>query len=347
MKKILVVLTGGTIGSLVQGSNVDVTNVSAYRLISLYQEQYGREDEFEVIQPFSVLSENMTPKTWGKLCNVMKNISYDEYKGIIITHGSDTLAYTAAFIGMLIGNVKVPVILTAADYPLEDARSNGIANFRSAVGLIGTDIAGGVFVVYRNEKKEMAVYLATRLTEAEPYTDQFRGFGGIAFGRMEAGRFIPCTDRINPTMKEMAQTGSILKEREFSFDKKVLMIRPYPGLDYRFISLEEKPAAVLHYLYHSATACTVDEEHSLICFLERCRRKGIPVYTASYKTTEGRFYVTAREIMEKGAIPLKNISPEAAYAKLMLLYNTEGMEEREIEQLARETLYFECLPENK
>ena len=59
MRKILVVLTGGTIGSKIEGSVINVTEASPFDLLDLYKETYGSGCTFEVIQPFTLLSENM------------------------------------------------------------------------------------------------------------------------------------------------------------------------------------------------------------------------------------------------------------------------------------------------
>jgi len=342
LKKILVVLTGGTIGSQIQNESMDVTGESPYRLLEMYRKRYGGEDQFEVICPFSILSENMTPEYLGALCRAMCEIPYEEYQGVILAHGSDTLAYTSALLGMLLGHIPVPVVLIAADYPLQDERSNGLPNFRSAVELIHSEAAGGVYTVYRRPDGFMPVYLSTRLTEADAYRDQFGSFGGTPLGEIKNGKFILKEDKINPSMEQLAQAGSLRKLAGCpDFKNQVLMIRPYPGLSYDWIDLDRKPAAVLHYLYHSATACTKGEEYSLLCFLERCRNREIPVYTASYKNTEGRMYVTAREIMGMGAVPMANISSEAAYMKLMLLYN---MGFKKVTEWADRNFYFENLP---
>lgn len=95
------------------------------------------------------------------------------------------------------------------------------------------------------------------------------------------------------------------------------MLKAYPGLDYESISLQKKPAAVLHLMYHSATACTVGEEENFLRLLKKCKEQQIPVYIASVKDAEGRAYATGKQILEQGAIPLLNISPEAAYGKLL------------------------------
>lgn len=92
MKKILVILTGGTIGSRVEGKIINTTAASSYRLIQLYNEKYADDTEFEVIQPINILSENLTPIEWGILCNCILELDFEKYEGIIITHGSDTLS---------------------------------------------------------------------------------------------------------------------------------------------------------------------------------------------------------------------------------------------------------------
>lgn len=342
MKKILVVLTGGTIGSRVEGEKIEVSDTSPYRLLALYEKQYGSDNAFEVIQPFSILSENMNLEFWSRLCQTMWNIAYENYEGVILTHGSDTLSYTSALLGMLLCHVQVPVILTASNYPLGEKGSNGIANFRSAVELINTHLLKGVFCVYQNNKGENHVYLATRLTEADAYLDQFGCFGGVPLGKMENGVFQYYGHAVNPSLSQLGKERQAIADTCPSLTKPVLMIRAYPGLDYRTIDLGTEPAAVLHCLYHSATACVAGGDGSILDFMARCQKRGIPVYTASGKQRAGRGYVTAKEIQDKGTRLLENISPEAAYAKLLLLYN---MEEKEgVDKRINETFYFENLP---
>ena len=51
------------------------------------------------------------------------------YDGVIITHGTDTLQYTAAFTGYIMAGAQIPIVLVSANYVLEDVRSNGVDNF--------------------------------------------------------------------------------------------------------------------------------------------------------------------------------------------------------------------------
>lgn len=344
-KKILVVLTGGTIGSRVDNDVIDVSDTSPYRLLSMYEESYGRE-AFEVIQPVNILSENMTPDELLLLLKALDGIPYEEYAGVIVAHGSDTLSYTSAFAGLLFPHIPVPMVLTASNYPLGEEGSNGLNNFAGAVELIRGGRIRGVFTIYQDREGVNQVYLATRIHEAEPVHDQFRDFGGGAVGRMEKGRFLFRTgscDGDGGTFEEALKKD---RERKLTvpeaLSKRVMLLRAYPGMDYSVFRFDEsnKPAAVLQYLYHSATACLSGEEYSFLSFAQRCRRQNIDVYAASFKRPEGKLYATGDALLKAGVIPLFNISPEAAYAKLTLLYNGKGRAERE---LLRETIYFESI----
>lgn len=316
-QKILVLLTGGTIGSSVQNQIINVRGESPYQLLRMYEEQVGRES-FAVECPMQILSENMTGDTLQRLLSYVSEIDQDDYAGIIITHGSDTLSYTAAFMSILFQNTKIPMILIAGNYPPEDPRSNGLANFKAAVQLIRSQKKAGVFVVYRDKTGRMPVYAGGTICEADPVYDDFHDFYGTPLGYMEEEKFVSCKK------KDDGEKHSRYKcAVPASFAKNVLLIRPYPMMNYDFVhfSKEKKPAAVLHNLYHSATACTAGENTSFLQFAARCREHGIPIFTASHKSQSGAVYASAAAMKQEGIYPLCNCSAELAYALLLLSYN--------------------------
>ena len=339
--KILVILTGGTIGSKAEGTVIDVNQAAAYMLIQLYREKYGNDVTFEVIQPLNVLSENMNPSHWEVLLSTLAKVDFANYDGVIITHGSDTISYTSALVGYCYRHVQIPIILIASNYNLQDSRSNGLSNFYHAVCFIKDKTAKGVFVIFRNNKEESIVYLATRMIEADTYCDQFSTYGGTDFGKMINSHFVATLGKQNPTTKELAAPKEKIEIEEYRFSKRVLLVRPYPGLDYSYINLDENIGAVLHCTYHSSTACSKSENHSASDFVKRCKEKEIPVYMCSFKQDVSRLYASSTEILAAGAIPLMNISTEAAYTKLMLAYNLLNTNQ---EEFMKENIYYEILP---
>lgn len=339
--KILVVLTGGTIGSKVEGKIIDVSSAAAYSLINLYEDKYGKDTEFEVIQPLNILSENLEPSHWEKLYECMEQIQFGDYDGIIITHGTDTLSYTAAMMGYCYRHTTIPIVLIASNYELQDVRSNGIPNFYNAVCFIKEQAAKGVFVIFQNDSAENVVYLATRIMEADTYLDQFSSYGKVDFGRMVDGHFVKTEHEQNPSMEDVNAEKEKLVKINNGFKKRVLMIHPYPGLDYSRIQIDENVGAVLHCLYHSATACSSAGNYSAVDFIKSCKEKGIETYVSSFKQAVNDLYATSIDILDAGAIPLINISTEAAFAKLMVAYNQQNTNP---EEFMKENIYYEILP---
>ncbi len=333
MKKILVILTGGTIGSKNDNTSINTDKASAYNLINLYYNKYGSEDLFEVIQPLNILSENMNLNYLSVFCEAISDVDMNMYKGIIITHGSDTLSYTSALIGMIYNSTDIPIVITASNYTLTDKRSNGLENFRSCVTFINNTETAGIFVIYQDNNKINNIYISTRLKEADPYSDQFSAFGNGLYGYINENKITVN----NPDFAGKNQ-NKISFENPLMFQNDILLIRPYPGLNYKNIDLGNKPAAVLHYLYHSATGSNENGQYSLIEFIDRCHMHGIDVYTASYKDLTSTMYDTAKCIVDAGAVPMINISCEAAYMKLILAYNQKQYKHS---YLINQNIYYE------
>ena len=79
-------------------------------------------------------------------------------------------------------------------------------------------------------------------------------------------------------------------------------------------------------------------------FKAKCKEKGIATYVSSFKQEANDLYATSIDILDAGALPLINISTEAAFAKLMVAYNQKDMEPAEF---MKENVYYEILPAAK
>lgn len=339
---ILLILTGGTIGSAVQGDSISVSDSSSYDLINRYEQKFGKDVTFTVRKPIKTLSENMNPEHWNALCRELDSVDTNKFDGIIVAHGSDTLSYTSALLGLLYAHLSIPLALIAANYPLADERSNGIANLRGAVELISARKHRGVYTIYRNNAGRVLVYLATRLLEADTYRGEFSSFGGEPLGEMKDGKLCLFKASHNPTEEELSLPAERAISKTPEFKKTILIIRPYPGLRYSNFKIDENTAATLHLTYHSSTVSVKNRETSVLPFLEECKNKNIPVYFASFNSLKNAMYETSHEILEAGAIPLMRISPESAYAKLLIAINQNEMS---ADEYLNRNVFFEVLPE--
>ena len=134
--KVLVIFTGGTIGSQLSNGWISPDGHTKRELIRRYEEEYGNSVQFVTKAPYSILSENLSSKKINILVKTVLESLDGGYDGIIVTHGTDTLQYSAAALSLALGNECIPVLLVSGNYPLDDSRSNGHINFAAAVEFI-------------------------------------------------------------------------------------------------------------------------------------------------------------------------------------------------------------------
>ncbi|WP_340124222.1 asparaginase [Methylobacter svalbardensis] len=316
MKNILVVFTGGTIGSVATDGTINTADSASFKLIQLFQQhdENYRKIHFDTIQPLQVLSENLAPCAWTSIITAIEAARPEQYDGIIMTHGTDTLAYTACALSFYFHATRIPMLLVASDYPLDHPQANGVENFICAVEFILQINRPGVFVPYRNQQQTTQVHQGTRLTCSLQLSGDFFSVQAKSYLHFENRQF----SLLNPPAKKSLPHNTPLKA---DFSERILMIKPYPGLDYANFNLENVDA-VLHDLYHSGTACASlqwGENYSLVAFIERCKQQGISVYLApAIKSADA--YQSTRALIEQGAEIIWNMSIEAAYVKLLLAY---------------------------
>lgn len=311
--RILLVLTGGTIGT-VSGSDgrrrvVSDDGPKPMLLASLKKLAPEYEPEADIRIPYQVLSEHMNTDYLNALGDCLREEELSRYDGIFITHGSDTLAFTAAYLAELLRGCPVPVFLLASQRPLDDPESNGTENFLAALKLLGHIPEAGVFVTYRNSDGIMYLHRAEELRQCEPGTDDFFSEGMrpcdcLAGGEISRGS----------REEELPEEGSepeMWKVPDLRITNDVLLLHPYVGIRYDCI-VTEGVRAVLHTLYHSSTA-----PKELAGFLDRCRKAKIPCYILPCEP-ENCHYETTSELLANGAIPLSGMTEETAYMRLLM-----------------------------
>jgi L-asparaginase/Glu-tRNA(Gln) amidotransferase subunit D len=345
MKNILVVFTGGTIGSTASKGTIDTFSGASFTLLQQFQQHYNnfQQIHFSTIQPLRILSENLSPCVWQTLISAIEAEQPDQYDGIIITHGTDTLAYTAVALSFYFNAIKIPMLLVSSDYPLDDPRANGLENFICAVEFIVQKIQAGVFVPYRNQQQTTQLHRGSHLTCSLQLSGDFFSVQGKSFMQFENPAFSLPNPSVNFFLRKSSKKRPLLMERgggrsikkpkitriKANFSKRILMIKPYPGLNYAHFNLENVDA-VLHDLYHSGTACTAAQwgkNYSLLEFIKHCTEQDIKVYLApAIKSVDA--YQSTRALIEQGAEMIWNMSIEAAYVKLILAYGNFSDEQQ-------------------
>ena len=318
MKKILVVFTGGTIGSSLLDHTIDTAVENRYRLLALYQSNSARaaDVQFNHIAPIQILSENMHPRVWEQLLAAIDNALDDTLDGIIVTHGTDTLAFTASLLSVYYHLLKIPMVLVASDFPLSDPRANGLANFTAGVEFICQRAEPGVFVAYQNFQQAMHIHQGHKLASCLQLSSDFISVQTAPYLEYRDNSFIPLTATAQPVLE-----NSDLWPLQPRFTHKLILLKPYPGLNYAYIDLEGVDV-VLHDLYHSGTACvdvSAGQEYSLLNFTQRCQILGVELFLAPAMKTED-VYASTQSLMAQGAQFIWDTSLETAYVQLLLAY---------------------------
>ncbi len=306
--KILLFTTGGTIASIIDDGVIDVKPQGKLLLLNKYA-QIDKETDFTVLSPINILSENVRLSDYKTIVEEFKSVDFSPYDGIIVTHGSDTLAYTSALLGLLFSGINKPVCVVAADKSLQDKNSNGMDNFIAGIEVIKRGIKG-VFVPYRNSNGVTYVHHAQHLFESDTLSDDFYSLGG-AFAAYKDGEF-----KVIEKKESNFYTIDVEKA-DLSFSKKIMQVMPYPDLDYSRIDVSGLDA-VLHRTYHAGSvSISEDKGRDISVLIEKCESENVPLYISGLKSGKANYY-SMSSILDKGVKPLYDMAPACAYMKLML-----------------------------
>lgn len=352
--KLLFVFTGGTIGSKVSDNYIKTDDKTPYELIDAYDKEFGLTYSYDIIAPYTKLSENNTGRTISELTRCVvnaiskidstdkkssftyKNDSSVEksdfacnYDGVIVTHGTDTLPYSAAALDYAIGRDGIPVCIVSANYPINDKRSNALANLHGAIRLIkaskdclknqeeNSDMPQkslhGVFVPYTNHDGITYIHRPTKLLETLACSDEYYSINNEYFGYIKNDRLC-----INNAYNDniITQTSIINLDDEC---ESIARIKFYPGLKLPAISQETK--CVLIEAYHSGTINT--EYSGYLTFFEEMKARNIPVFLVG--VNKGIPYESTSVYEELGIVPIYDVAPVAVYMKLWMLAAEEDI----------------------
>ncbi|MDR1801383.1 MAG: asparaginase [Lachnospiraceae bacterium] len=310
-KRILVLTTGGTIASM-DGEN----GLSPERGIDIIGlANVGAGFSVDVHEMFRLDSSNIQPEEWQSLA-IEIDSRKNEYDGIVITHGTDTMAYTSSILAYMLRGIEIPVVLTGSQLPADHPLTDAIANLHIAFTFAGSGYPG-VFIAF-----DRKVILATRAVKAR--TRSFSAFESI---------------NQNPIAQADARglVFNTIIEKTGSYDFKpdlcpdVFLLKLVPGTTpkslqmlidagYKGIVIEAFGAGGLHVF-----------RRNLVVELKKAVEKGVSIVVVSqclYEPSDFTIYEVGRMALSAGVIEGRDMTSEAAVTKLMwALGNTKTPEE--------------------
>jgi glutamyl-tRNA(Gln) amidotransferase subunit D len=343
--RIALISTGGTIASRIDYRTGGVhAALSASDLYASIPElvKHASIDPEVLLNEYS---ENLKPEHWTLITNkVSEKVRSGKYHGIIISHGTDTMHYTASALSFALQNLPIPVVLVGAQ------RSSDRPSSDAALNLIGATIFSvksnysGVFVAMHASSSDdvIACHIGTRVRKN--HTSRRDAFESIdmmpvALVKGESVEMQPPQQQYVKLQERnnSAHNNFIVKS---NFDSRVILLKYYPGFDpdllsyvmrstYRAIILEGTG------LGHISREC--------IPKIQKAVESGMMVFMTSqciWGRVRMTVYDTGRDLLDIGVIPLSDMLPETAIVKAMWVIansnSTESAKKMMQENIANE-----------
>ena len=348
-KRILIILTGGTIAGNIAKNEVSEQVVSepddflniVNDSIKIVKRNWSIEIEPQIVELFNIDSSDMLPKNWTILVEKIAE-TYDDFDAFIILHGTNTMGYTGAALSFALENINKPVILTGAQVPLgylgTDATTNLVNSLRLAVW--GYHPIKGVLSVFGSK-----IISGTRIKKGTDFDyDPFKSFITGALG--EIGRFIRISESALEKhisylskVKPLAIQSRVLSIKKDFNTESIASLTEFPGMSPDIFQSLVENNNIKAFIFRAFGAG--DASLHLLKAFEFLKEKQIPVVV----TTQAPNGIASFQVNESGkilkekdlAIPAYDMSIESITTKLAWLlaqkFNYEQIKYKMLEDL--------------
>ena len=316
-KKILLITTGGTIASMPGGEGLEPHRSG---VMERELEQLRTYYDISVRDAMCLDSSNIRPEEWQFIAReIFEN--REGYDGIVVSHGTDTMAYTASAVTYMLPDIDVPVVFTGSQLPLSDMLSDGPDNLRTAFAMAASGHAG-VFLAF-----DRKVMLGCRAVKV-------RASGFHAFESVNA-RYAAQVSNLG-----LVVDPDVLPKRRgeprlcTDLSKNVFLLKLTPGLSPAVFDM----LAAMGYKGIVVEAFGLGGVNVLnkgLRGIQRCVEDGVSVVVTTqclYDSSDLRVYQVGNKLLDLGVIQGRDMTSEAAMTKLMWAIG-QGMDPGAIKEL--------------
>ena len=330
-----IVSTGGTIASRIDHRTGSVTSQFNASDILTAIPELKEIASYRTVPLASILSENMTPAIWQELARAVHAEIRNGAKGVIVTHGTDTMAYSAAAISFMI-DTPVPIVFVGSQRSADRPSSDNAMNAVCAAAAATSDLGEVVVVMHATTNDDTcAIHRGTRVRKMHTSRrDAFRSFGIPPVGEVDYScRKVTLT-------KEAVRRGTQTLALHDALDPHCALIQFYPGMSPEILKAYEG--------YHGLVIAGTGLGHTstlLIPQLKHLTESG----TLIVMTTQcmngrvcDRVYDTGRDLLDAGIIEGGDLLPEVALVKLMWVLGNEK-DKKKAAVMMQDDLKGECM----
>ena len=316
-KNILLLTTGGTIASVPGGEGLEPHRSG---VMERELEQLRTYYDITVKDVMCLDSSNIRPEEWQTIaCSIFEYRT--GFDGIVVSHGTDTMAYTASAVTFMLPNIDLPVVFTGSQLPLADMLSDGPDNLRTAFAMAASGHPG-VFLAF--DRKVMRGCRAVKV----------RASGFSAFESVNARYAAQVSNQglvVDPQILPRITGPAELK---CDISKNVFLLKLTPGLNPAIFDM----LAAMGYkgiVIEAFGLGGINVLHKGLRGIHRAVEDGISVVVTTqclYDSSNLQVYQVGNRLLELGVIQGRDMTTEAAMTKLMWAIG-QGMEQDEIEAL--------------
>lgn len=303
MKKILLLSTGGTIASVVSQKGL-VPRESGQELLKLLG---VLPYEVTVRDILKLDSSNIQPEEWQIIAGQIYHYRKD-FDGIVVSHGTDTMAYTASMLSFMLQGIDCPVVLTGSQVPINVLLTDARSNLRLALAA-AVNMQPGIYLAFNSK-----VMLGCRTVKVR--TTNFNAFESVnvpPVATLTSDGLV-----LNPVGPKIPAQGSCRLNIEI--EPHVALIKLFPGFD---------PKLLFAMVEHGCKGIVIEGyglggmnyiRRNMVAAIGRLIGLGIPVIATSqclYERSDLTKYEVGREALLEGAISACDMTSETAITKLM------------------------------
>ena len=303
MKKILLINTGGTFSSRPRecGLSPELTSGDICALLGGVDSALSIEAE----DYCSLDSSNITPDDWCRLA-LRIGEKADSFDGVVLIHGTDTMAYTSSMLSFMLRNIPIPVVVTGSQVPLGVPMSDAADNLRCALQMAASGY-GGVFVAF-----DRKIMLGCRTSKVR--TASFNAFESINY---------PCIGEVNAfglQLRLKQPPAGLPFQVQVKYSDRIAVLKLFPGMNPDMIRCLQERGCEGIYIEGFGLGGVPFLKNDFTAEIRRASQSGLPVLVGSQCRYEGsslNVYETGRKILECGGIPVHDMTCEAVVTKLM------------------------------
>ena len=329
MKKILILTTGGTISSV--PSEEGLIPKDSHTVLKTILEDKETRIESEGILVLD--SSNIQPEEW-KIIAAKLYENLKDFDGIIITHGTDTMSYTASMITFMLQNPSIPIVFTGSQLPLSHPLTDAIDNLRCAFAMAKSGIPG-IFLAFNRK-----IMFGSRSVKAR--TSSFDAFESINLHPL--GRVSATGLKIH---KEMLHENKKEPKLNLNINTNVFLLKITPTTNPSIISLliSSGIEGIVIEAYGAGGISYIRRD--FIKEIKLAIKKEIPIVVSSqclYERSNCNIYEVGTKLLASGAIEAYDMTSEAAVTKLMYaLGQTKNL--AEIKKIFLTPIAYEIQPD--